>query len=371
MPKQQLSLAPEALLYSGPLTWEQIPRVVDAAMAHGAPEVRLKLLISEQPLTKIVPDSMDTTKCRMSVIQRGTSSVSARLHGRYGRGGTRVIDGRFTAIRHPSQPAVWAILTDASSEFLRRPFRELLRHIHPRPTAPILRTPQLESLLALLQAQSTLSEMRISQVGYRARITSRGASKSVERDRRWTDLSLSEAFSEALEGGQWITDVSASYELHGGKRAYARLSRYAVFTFERHSSTAFLAYMERAVAMATEWYQFLKNRHRTRERLFHSRPFSINFNSPALGSGDQVVLLAKALRSIPKVSCTVLHSNPYLHAVMVDYRDGSTYEILVLSDSGLTVIPQGRATVRSLQRLCSHVFAGFREGSLEEVAYAI
>lgn len=67
----------------------------------------------------------------------------------------------------------------------------------------------------------------------------------------------------------------------------------------------------------------------------------------------------------------MLHSNPYFHAVMLDYRDGSTYEVLVLSDSGLTVIPQGRATVRSLQRLCSHVFAGFREGDLREASDAV
>lgn len=304
MPKRhQLSLAPEALLYSGPLDWTQIPRVVDAAMAHGTREIRAKLLISDQPLPAILPDSIDSTKCRLSVIHRGATSISATLRGRYGQGGATVIDGRFVAVRHSSQSNVWVVLTDATSEFLKRPFRELLRRVHPRPTAPILRTPQLESLLELLQAQPALSGLRISQLGYRARITSVGASKAVERDRKWSDLSLSEAFSEALDGGHWVTDVSAAYELHGGQHASVRLSRYTVFTFERRFGTAFEAFMERAVAMAADWYQFLRNRHRTPERRFHSRPFGIVFNSPALSSREQVLLLAKTLRSIPRVSC--------------------------------------------------------------------
>jgi hypothetical protein len=44
--------------------------------------------------------------------------------------------------------------------------------------------------------------------------------------------------------------------------------------------------------------------------------------------------------------CTVLHGSSFFHAVMADYTDGSIYEILVVNNSRMTVIPQGKATER-------------------------
>jgi hypothetical protein len=120
--------------------------------------------------------------------------------------------------------------------------------------------------------------------------------------------------------------------------------------------------------MAFEWYSFLKDRQRDAQTKYHSRPFVVAYESDIVETPEQTARLSKALSGIPNVSCTVLHGNPYLHAALTDFEDGSTYEVLVLHPREVTVIPQGRSTVAALQRLCGQLFAEFREGVLQEVA---
>lgn len=370
-PSEQLSFLIDSLLYSKRLVLDDLGRIADELLHNEDVELRVKFLVTENSLYKLLHSASGTSRCRLEDLRGDDEHVIGRVSGQFGKKQQTTIQGRFTACRHPKFPLVWVIVTDAGSEFLSRPFRALLKTLHPRPVAPILRTPQLETLLQGLSMALGTTPLRVTQVGSRARIRSAGAQKTVERDRRWTDVSVDEAFSDALDSGQWVTDAAASYP---GRRAdrpnHVRLNRYSVMTFEREASVALDIMLDAVSGMATEWYEFLRDRERRAATRYHSRPFKISFNYPALASREQVKLLSNALKSMPSVSFTTLHGNPYFHAVLLDYSDGSTYEVLVANDSAITVLPQGRATVSALQRLCSKVFSEFREGELIEAARA-
>lgn len=367
---EQLSFLVESRLYAIPLELDSLGKIADELLQAGELQLRVKVLVSEVPLSSLLRFAGTDSRAALQILHSGDDYVIGKVSGRFGKRPQTTIEGRFSACRHPRFPLVWVMVTDADSTFLEKPLRSLLKRLYPRPVAPILRTPQLGALLTALASRPEATPLRITQVGSRARIRSAGAQKTVERDRRWTDVTVEEAFSDALDSGQWVTDVSASYPGRWAERpSHVRISRYSVMTFERAASVALAVMLDRVVEMASEWFQFLRNRERRAESQFHSRPFRIKFNHPALGTRDQIKLLATALRSLPSVSCTTLHGNPYYHAVMLDYSDGSTYEVLVADDSSITVLPQGRATVNSLQRLCSMVFSEFREGELSEASH--
>ena len=76
--------------------------------------------------------------------------------------------------------------------------------------------------------------------------------------------------------------------------------------------------------------------------------------------------LAKVLSEFPKSSHTVYHGNPYLHASLVDYCDGSSYDLWVLSEDRLIIVPQLKASFGSISRFCEHIFRKFREGNIKE-----
>lgn len=362
-----MSFGVTTLLYSRPVSYEALPRVLDSALAHGADELRVKILVSDTPLPSLHERATDGTR-QFVEHYRTHDAWSGFISEHFGRKRGYDVSGNFASVRHPEHPNVSIVVTDASTEFLKKTFRRFIRGLHGHIVAPILRTGQIANLFAQLQARSHVSSLRVTQLGSRSRIRSQGATKGVELDRKWTDLSLDEAFSEALQSGQWVTDAQIDYSVEGSRTASAKINRYGVFVFKKLIGPAFDAMIEPATRMAQRWFAFLGNRARAKTTSYRSRPFGIDFQHPALESPEQVSLLRRALLKMPRVTCSVVHGNPYFHAVMVDYHDGSTYEVVVLSDNVMTVIPQGRATVRSLQRLCSQVFAEFREGDLTELA---
>lgn len=367
-PQDQLSFAVDNLLYGRAIKWSELSRTVEAVLAHGAREIKVKLLLLEKGFPKGTRSrSASDERASYTDIHRIPGAIVGEVHGRFGRDKKEIIAGKFLAVQNPEVPLVWAVVTDAGTDFLNRPFRRFLRSIWPKPVAPIFRTGQLQELLRLLESRSTVRNMRVTQLGYRATIRSEGANKAVERDRRWTDVTVEEAFSEALEAGQWVTDVTASFDENGFRHSFVKIGRYGVFTVEHHASTTLDSLLNPAARIAAGWYEFLRDRERAPKTQYHSRPFNIEFNHPALASREQLSGFTHAIGSIPSVTCTVLHGNPYFHAVMVDFQDGSTYETLVLRDNAVTIIPQGRTSVAALQRLCSRVFSNFREGELREL----
>ena len=367
--RRQVSFAVDSLLYQTRYGVEDLPRVLDAALASGAKAVKLKLLLSETPLDRlfaVYARGEHRPKLEQSLEVDG--QWSGILHDRYGRRHAEIVEGSFAAIRHQRNPLVWILVTDATSDFVKRPLRQLLRSLYPHPVAPIYRTNQIKELFELVGAHGGIRAVRVKQLGHRARICSTGAKQTIERDLTWTDLSVAEAFDEALDSGHWVTDARLEYVLESGTSPTLSINRYGVFTLRGRASSAITSVLDRAVTMAVRWYEFLRNRQRDAESNYRSKPFTVSYNYPVAESRDQISLLRKALTGISGVSCTVLHGNPYFHASMTDFRDGSTYEVVVLNASTITVLPQGRSTVRALQRLCSQLFSEFREGELREAS---
>jgi hypothetical protein len=84
--------------------------------------------------------------------------------------------------------------------------------------------------------------------------------------------------------------------------------------------------------------------------------------------------LIKALTNFSRGGVAVYHSNPYLHAVVFDYIDGSAFDIFITGINKLTIIPSDKNSIHSSLRLCELVFRDFSEGEIQEtpnVKYSI
>ena len=69
-----------------------------------------------------------------------------------------------------------------------------------------------------------------------------------------------------------------------------------------------------------------------------------------------------ALKKIPHFGYSVMHSNPYIHMSLLDYKDGSSFEILVHEPNKIVILPQIRASSVSLERVIGHISEKFGEG---------
>ncbi|MCD2204518.1 hypothetical protein [Halobacterium sp. KA-6] len=76
--------------------------------------------------------------------------------------------------------------------------------------------------------------------------------------------------------------------------------------------------------------------------------------------------LIDTLRGMTHSSVTVYHSNPYMHASILDFEDGSTADVFITSDRKISIIPGFSASRSSLTRICDSITQGFGEGEVQE-----
>ena len=366
MPRHQLDLLEEALLLGTTADFEQFGRLGDELIRAGARQVRVKLVATERSLGELLPNARLPIHLSLKTEHVKTNALTFSLTRRYGGRHPREVAAHVSCTQHPEHRDIWGMLTIGSTEFLRDALSEALFHCHPRPAAPILRTPQIQQLLLTLASSPRVSEPRVRRVGARGHIRSAGAQHAIERDHIWTDVSIGEAFEDLAEARRWAMDIQTQFTESTGSRGRASISRFSVFSFSGAVREAFAQLIPSAVALASQWYAFLRDRAKNPAQRTHGKPFFITFDNDALGSREGMAHLLHTLSRLPHVSCTSLHGNPYFHVALTDHLDGSSYELLSVSSRRVAVLPQGRATVHSLQRVCGIVFSRFREGTLSD-----
>ena len=119
------------------------------------------------------------------------------------------------------------------------------------------------------------------------------------------------------------------------------------------------------VNKAIDDLNLLNNRQRKKEEKFKPKPIVIEYKIDLFKDSSQNKRLIEVLHGIPYSSLSVSHSNPYLNCSYVDFKDGSSYDIWILSNNEITIIPQMRSTYASLERLNHHIFIGLREGTIK------
>ncbi len=197
----------------------------------------------------------------------------------------------------------------------RYPLESFISSVRPRCTRPILQTGQIRSLLGKVEDLPSTQDLRVRQFGSRAKIRSKGASKTLESDRKWTDLSVEEAFKEIRSEGHWITDASIQFRYFSVHNAGLKITRYGIFTFRRVAGEQTLLSGFPDAGRSAREYAFSMVALDQRALTLGFDTFNIEFESAVFDEKDQVRLLQDALRKLPSVTCTVLHGNPYFHAI--------------------------------------------------------
>ncbi|GAB3021754.1 hypothetical protein [Natronobiforma cellulositropha] len=76
--------------------------------------------------------------------------------------------------------------------------------------------------------------------------------------------------------------------------------------------------------------------------------------------------LIDALGNMSSSSITVYHKNPYMHASVLDFNDGTTADVFITSDKKISIIPGFEASKGSLSRICERINSHFKEGEVAE-----
>lgn len=94
-------------------------------------------------------------------------------------------------------------------------------------------------------------------------------------------------------------------------------------------------------------------------------PVVVRFGGSVLGDEGKNRRCADMIARMPDSSISTYHVGSHMHLSLVDYMDGSSYDVWAVTSDRLAIMPQIRASGVSVKRLVNHIFEHMGEGRLE------
>ncbi|WP_457966882.1 hypothetical protein M1E17_09360 [Arthrobacter sp. D1-29] len=156
--------------------------------------------------------------------------------------------------------------------------------------------------------------------------------------------------------------VSIENELH------CHLRRTSGATFYSGQFRAFTANILDAFAeYSAERLELLSNRQRAVNGPL-GLPLTINLAEQVFSDAGDTERLRRLMEDGQHTSVAVLHDNPYLHLMVADHADGSTFDVVVTSPDAVDIYPSFRSSASSLARLVQRIGEHFSAERIEEAA---
>lgn len=350
---------------------ESIIKTVDSIVLKLGYEIRLLVLSSIYNLFEI----LETRKFKYYQYKKkklGENIYSYILKKRIkGTAKTRI--SKFIIFKH-QKPNIYILLTHASFKVLRDDIISLIRRFYPKIAETYIDSFYMKEILKNLERKIDGMEIRIIRISSQGRIRSKGAKKKFESDVKWTDLSYEEAFERIEEYDNWIRSIyfniiknntSNTSELINQPEIICQIARNGMIKCNQKFSLFYDTVVKDIITKALGDLELFIDRERSLKENFVPKPIKIHYKYDLFKDKSQNNRLIDALKKITYSSLSVIHYNPYLHCTFVDFKDGSSYDIWILSNNEIIIIPQMRSSYASLERLCNHIFIGLREGIIE------
>jgi len=348
--------------------WDEIISKLGQVRLDPGEFLQMAVLGSRENLLGVLQSSSMPSSLRML---RGNQA--AGLFSYASVKGERRFEGEFAAIR-TRHPAIYVLMFVTPRTYWRTVLLPFVERLYPKVAQPFLTQIELHGLLGAVQKSHPLRGIRVLEFSARKKLRGE-ARKRFQSTREWTDESLENAFREARQANRWFQSVTFEVvrpEEDGrlSPTSRATLSKYGYLACDGDFQMYSTVVLDRLVDIAANRLDFFSKRDRISTDDNAPKPVTIEYDSDVFNAPQDTSRLSEALRRFKYGSCSVLHSNPYLHVSVVDNRDFSSAEVWVLSPRQILVVPQVRASDMALKRLVNHIFEYFREGTLSDIETA-
>lgn len=277
----------------------------------------------------------------------------------------RQISGKLLLLR-TTKPNVYFTVTNGDLEFVNLGMKRYFEELFPIVSTLKLSSKHLEHILNTFESKGSLKVIADKTV----------ANKRIRKGKKesavtYTGVPFKEVFERAAEDDRWIDKIDFS-AIHESKNVSknvlnAFISRSSIYRVSNNFSLFHDLIILNICNISQTLFLLYSNRSRKQQdQIRPSKPLSIEFGYAVFDHPKKNKYLIDALKELPSSSISVIHGNPYLHASIVDFLDGSSYDLWVLSQDRLILVPQLRATYSSINRICDHIFRRFREGEVKE-----
>jgi hypothetical protein len=188
----------------------------------------------------------------------------------------------------------------------------------------------------------------------------------------WTNKTLSQVLDEAKEREQWFKKII--FELFRYKdgimlpvsSSVCSLSKYGYFSCTSLFHTVFPILRQELEPPLTERIQLFRARGLKERNYKPSTALIIRYPDDIFSDKSLFGQFSSVIKKYPNSTKALFHSNPYFHASIADFLDGSSVDVRISDSRTLLIIPQIYTSINCLERLVAYIFDNFYEGKVEE-----
>lgn len=271
-------------------------------------------------------------------------------------------------VKHPTYPAVYMVISDCDSRDFKNIITKLMNKHYPVVSQIYLTNNEMRLIFDKLQRETERDITVEFSVG-KKRLPDK---KKKESQVTYTDQPYLEVFEEIVAHDQWVQSIR--YRAEKIKKINDNvesrtvefigvISRVCFFSCKRDFEPLVKIIIPYAIKLASVRNEYLKIRAESATEL-KPKPAIIKFDDQIFTDISKNQQYVNALVDLESCSVSEYHTNPYIHVSMIDYLDGSSYDIWVLTSDKLAIIPQFKATTASMTRLVNHIFERIHEGEV-------
>jgi hypothetical protein len=273
------------------------------------------------------------------------------------------ISGKFFIMKNWEFENAYSIITIESQEFLNRALLPFIQKQHPNIYMTWINQTDLKEMLEKFTEEGGYSGLTVLRASLMSRfISNKNKRESMIPSVSWPHLGLEGAFELADEQDGWFNSITfAPYRYHFNE-ANITVTRKGIVKTDSEVNIVFQNLLQPIHKKIQQNLDLFKNRNRYDNLSLEVKPLAINFGHERLKDSEERIKLIEAMRSLENSSVSVLHNNPYLQMSVIDYKDGSTFDIWVTNADKLVLVPQFKGSIQAIRRIVGHIFDNYAEG---------
>lgn len=274
--------------------------------------------------------------------------------------------GLFFVLEHEEYKKVYIALTIESGNFYSRALLPFIKSLYPKVLMTFITHKRLKRLLTNFKEKNQFREFIITRASQRFRFEEAGKHEKIVPMITWPDMELEEAFEWVHQNNGWFQSLEFKVKKIFDDSADICFTRQGIVRTNQFFSKVFESFTLPVCKILDENIKIFRNRSRRIRTDLSVRPLTIDFETEQFLDVTENDKFIQAMKHFRKASVSVIHGNPYLHMSVIDYFDGSTFDLWVLNPRHLVVVPQMEGSIPAIKRLINHIFDTYAEGKIKD-----
>jgi len=249
------------------------------------------------------------------------------------------------------------------SKFLDKRLTSFIKYFYPQLSLTFLSQSEIKNLL-LEYIRIPDCDIQLNMMIYRS---STKSSKPIRRAVDFIGGDLITKITELEYKKRYLDTIGLTIRENDIEFRF-RYNRYNKIIWFRGNVEYFIQMLNKIYYIVSTKFKFLDNRERKNTINHKSKPIILKFSSSIFSTEEDIKSFRDKINTFPSIQYAVMSSgNPFMHIIIRDENDDSTFSLKTLNNSDLMICPQIIGSNTSFLRILDLISNGVSEYEIEDL----